>query len=606
MVGRRERRTAGSRHEDTPAVDPPVSRPGGVAGLVLRLQASGGNRAVTRLLDSAARDGLADGIQARSGTGEPLAAPVRAQVEQRLGAGFGDVRIHRDVAAATLAAGLGARAFTAGQDVFFGAGGYAPETPAGFATLVHELVHTTQATPASQRGVTVSDPGDPDERMAEQVAAHVTAGGTAALRHGTGEGAHIRRSIAQLDEAAQRTIPDTTAEDAARMVAELAAAPVSLAQYGPRRCVVHLMQEVAAGGQPVTRAELDRRSQRYARLVIVRPDGYWADALTGEALQRAFPAERAMSPPYEIGRFFYSDAGTMYATDAALLRTGPPVAELGLEHDWFNSALDGAEDAAAAMMRGIGRLITDPVRTIAGLARLPGALRQLIADSPEYWERFQVMPLPDQIRAVSELCTTLLLMYGTAAGSTSVIGGAAGEIGDVTVSVLRLQANGAFAVAEVTVPVGTVATAMSGGPGAVYVMAMMSGAGGQGGSQGGGSGGSGGGSGGNPPQFIAAVRELDGAEEAARLTDVQRAALEWNAQAIAGTTGVPLASGRIAWRSLLSQLRRPRWRFLDQAPEAATTLRDMLRGLPDGPYAPGDPTRAELMTQLASWPGGTP
>lgn len=410
-----------------------------------------------------------------------------------------------------------------------------------------------------------------------------------------------QRAIAQMDEAAARSLGDTSPADAARLVSELAATPVSLVQFGPRRCLLHLMQEVAAGKQTVTRVELDRRSDRYAPLVVVRPDGYWAVALTGAALQRAFPPERLSSPPYEIGRFYYSRGGVMYGTDAGLQPTGPSVAQLGLEHDVVSAALDGVEDAAAAMVRGLAQLITHPIQTIAGLAHLPSALAQLIASSPEYWERFRAMPLPDQVRKAAELISTLVLMYGTAVGTTSTIAAAASEVGEVTINVLRLQPNGAFAVAQVSVPVGTVATAMSGGPGAVYVLSMMSSAGS--GGQGGGSS-SGGGSGGNPPQYIAAVRELDAADATLQLTDVQRAALEWNAQQIAATTGVPLASGRIAWRSLFNQLGRPRWQFLDRAPEAARILRDMVQGLPDGPYATGDPTKADLIARLARWPGG--
>ncbi|MET9630327.1 hypothetical protein ABZX92_22940 [Lentzea sp. NPDC006480] len=403
----------------------------------------------------------------------------------------------------------------------------------------------------------------------------------------------VQRAIARMDEAASRSLTDISPADATRLVAELGGSPTSLAQFGPRRCLLHLMQEVAAGTQTVTREQLDRRSDRYAPLVVVRPDGYWANALTGQALQRAFSAERAASPPYEIGRFYYSRGGVMYRTDDSLQASGQPIAELGLEHDVAGAALDGVEDAAVAMARGLVQLITHPVRTIAGLANLPAAVAQLITQSPEYWEMFRAMPLNDQVRSVSELVSTLVLMYGTAAGSATAIAAAAGDAGEVAINVLRLQSNGSLAVAQVTVPVGTVATAMSGGPGAIYVLAMAN-------SAAGGSGGGGGG-GGNPPEFIEAVRALDKGDAAARVTDVQRAALEWNARQIASTTGVPLTSGRIAWRSLWNQLSRPRWRFLDQVPEAARTLRDMVNGLPDGPYAAADPTKAQLAAKLATW-----
>ncbi|NUT96895.1 MAG: hypothetical protein HOY78_33215 [Saccharothrix sp.] len=412
-------------------------------------------------------------------------------------------------------------------------------------------------------------------------------------------GTPVQRHIEQVEQAADRTLGDLTPEDATRLLAEFAAAPATLARFGPRRCLLHLLREVEAGGRTVTRAELDRRSARYAPLVVVRPDGYWARALTGEAVQRAFPVERMASPPYEIGAFHYSNSGVIYRVDDSLAAAGPPVAELGLEHDVVNAALDGAEDAVVAMARGLRELITHPIRTIAGLANLPGAVAQLIADSPEYWARFQAMPLPDQVRKVSEIVSTLVLMYGTASGSATTIAGAAADLGDVTVNVLRLQADGALAVARVSVPVGAVATAMSGGPGAIYVLSMANNA--AGGS--GGSGGSGGGSGGpvNPPEFLQAVRDMDRAQVSKALSATERGALEWNAEQIATKTAQPTATGQYPWQSLWNQLQRPRWRFLNQAPEAARTLRDMINRLPAAGRDPALPDRAALLAQLERW-----
>jgi hypothetical protein len=362
-----------------------------------------------------------------------------------------------------------------------------------------------------------------------------------------------------------------------------------------------MLREVEAGGQTVTRVEIDRRSQRYAPLILVRPDGYWARALTGEALQRAFPPTQMASPPFEIGTFYYSSGGVIYRTDDSLASAGPSVAELGLEHDVVNAALDGAEDAVVAMARGLRDLITHPIRTIAALANLPGALAQLVADSPEYWQRFQAMPLPDQVRKVSELMSTLVLMYGTAAGTTTTIAGAAADIGDVTINVLRLQENGAFAVALVSVPVGTVATALSGGPGAIYVLSMANNAAG-GGSGSGGSSGSGGGSRPvNPPEFLKAVRELDSVQASRALTETERGALEWNAEQIAARTARPNAAGEYPWQSLSNQLNRPRWRFLRQAPEATRILREMIDRLPSAGRDPNLPDKARLLEQLNRW-----
>jgi hypothetical protein len=96
--------------------------------------------------------------QARSG-GKLLAPSVRRAFETRLGHSFADVRVHSDARAAGEARALGARAFTAGRDIVFGARQFAPGTPAGRALLGHELAHVVQ-----QRG---AGEGDPEQAEAE-------------------------------------------------------------------------------------------------------------------------------------------------------------------------------------------------------------------------------------------------------------------------------------------------------------------------------------------------------------------------------------------------------------------------------------------------------
>jgi hypothetical protein len=103
---------------------------------------------------------------------------------------------------------------------------------------------------------------------------------------------------------------------------------------------------------------------------------------------------------------------------------------------------------------------------------LPGAIAQLIENAPEYWELFRAMPVNDQIREVSKIITTLVTLYGTAAGATTRIAAAAGDLGNVTIRALTLSGRGELAWATVSVPVGTVATALSGGPGGVYILHM--------------------------------------------------------------------------------------------------------------------------------------
>ncbi|HEU4732543.1 MAG TPA: DUF4157 domain-containing protein, partial [Kofleriaceae bacterium] len=116
---------------------------------------------------------VAEGIAATRGGGAPLPAQARAFFEPRLGHDLGRVRIHTGGDAEGLATRLGARAFTVGRDIYFGAGEYRPPSEAGRRLLAHELVHVVQQEAAGPPARAVSQPGDPDERAADAAAAQV-------------------------------------------------------------------------------------------------------------------------------------------------------------------------------------------------------------------------------------------------------------------------------------------------------------------------------------------------------------------------------------------------------------------------------------------------
>ncbi|GAB3255292.1 eCIS core domain-containing protein [Chitinimonas naiadis] len=83
-------------------------------------------------------------IQQRRGSGSGLPASERGFFEPRFGQRFDGVKVHADGEAAQLSQSLGARAFTVGRDVFFGAGEYRPGTSHGRHLLAHELTHVLQ------------------------------------------------------------------------------------------------------------------------------------------------------------------------------------------------------------------------------------------------------------------------------------------------------------------------------------------------------------------------------------------------------------------------------------------------------------------------------
>ncbi|MET0415083.1 MAG: DUF4157 domain-containing protein [Actinoplanes sp.] len=137
----------------------------------------GGNRAVARLVQRFATGSGGGGdisarLAAEAGRGQALPEPVLRELESGTGASLEGVRVHTDAAADGLARDLGARALTTGQDVYFRAGAYQPESDSGYRLLAHEATHVLQqrsgdinASPA--RGVTVSQPDDAAELAAE-------------------------------------------------------------------------------------------------------------------------------------------------------------------------------------------------------------------------------------------------------------------------------------------------------------------------------------------------------------------------------------------------------------------------------------------------------
>jgi hypothetical protein len=83
-------------------------------------------------------------IQTARGGGKPLDDSLRSSMEQGFGADFSGVRVHTGSQAEALNRSLNAKAFTMGNDVFFGKGQYNPGSSSGRQLLAHELTHTVQ------------------------------------------------------------------------------------------------------------------------------------------------------------------------------------------------------------------------------------------------------------------------------------------------------------------------------------------------------------------------------------------------------------------------------------------------------------------------------
>jgi len=114
------------------------------------------------------------GVQrAASQSGAPLPANLRGRFEGSLGTELSGVRVHTSSASAAAADGLGAKAYTTGQDIHFAAGQYDPASKEGQHLLAHEVAHTVQqggSRAAPQAKLEVSGPADSHEHEADQAA----------------------------------------------------------------------------------------------------------------------------------------------------------------------------------------------------------------------------------------------------------------------------------------------------------------------------------------------------------------------------------------------------------------------------------------------------
>lgn len=165
--------------------------PAGPSAVLAAPILAAGNAAVARLVGRAGEGGqgagpldpgIAAAIDSARGGGSPLGESVGADMGSRFGADFSSVRIHTDAAADTLSRSVSATAFTAGSDIFFSQGTYAPGSSAGTELLAHELTHVVQHSSggAAGAGDRVSHPDDTAEVQARNVARSVLRDGGAA------------------------------------------------------------------------------------------------------------------------------------------------------------------------------------------------------------------------------------------------------------------------------------------------------------------------------------------------------------------------------------------------------------------------------------------
>jgi uncharacterized protein DUF4157 len=83
-------------------------------------------------------------LNSSKGSGDPLPAATRHQMENSFGADFSDVRIHNNSSATQMSRDLNAQAFTHGSDIYFNSGKLDTNSNSGKHLLAHELTHVVQ------------------------------------------------------------------------------------------------------------------------------------------------------------------------------------------------------------------------------------------------------------------------------------------------------------------------------------------------------------------------------------------------------------------------------------------------------------------------------
>jgi uncharacterized protein DUF4157 len=184
---------------------------------VMHLQKTAGNATVSAALEEQESSPVKNVVG--SGGGAPLDSDTKGFMESRLGADFGDVRVHTDAAASDSARSVQAHAYTVGTDVVFQSGKYAPESDSGKRMLAHELTHVVQqrsgpvaGTPA-EGGIKISHPADSFEQAAESNADRVMSAQPAGPAAASPAPASVQRQGDEEEDAVQGTFVQREADE---------------------------------------------------------------------------------------------------------------------------------------------------------------------------------------------------------------------------------------------------------------------------------------------------------------------------------------------------------------------------------------------------------
>lgn len=116
-------------------------------------------------------NGFHENLNNSKGAGASLDSSTQAEMESKMDTDFSGVKIHTGSTASGMAEGINAKAFTHGQDIYFGQGQYNPQSKDGKELLVHELVHTNQQGSQIHRKIKLADKKDRSNDLKDAVTA---------------------------------------------------------------------------------------------------------------------------------------------------------------------------------------------------------------------------------------------------------------------------------------------------------------------------------------------------------------------------------------------------------------------------------------------------
>ncbi len=130
--------------------------------------------------------------------GSPIPDAVRADLERVFRTGLESVQIRSTESSAKAASQIGAKAFTVGQDIYFGAGQLDTATREGRELLAHEVAHTIQnkGQSATRPPFELTESGDSVEREADAAATSFSQGETFNVGQ-RGTGATVARDVGE-------------------------------------------------------------------------------------------------------------------------------------------------------------------------------------------------------------------------------------------------------------------------------------------------------------------------------------------------------------------------------------------------------------------------